>query len=165
MTSFQSGSASFTLQAKCDGSIFKLSSSSFTGSYKKKDEKSFTLITVPFSVSGIPLKFTLKAITGYEVTATFTISNSESAIKLSGSVYGSLDGSVTFDPLVISASLRIDDRLLKLTLTKTGNLRTNTVTGSSSATIGPVTIYASGHVAGVPWRVDICSTTYKTFQF
>ena len=164
LASFQSGSASFTLQAKCDGSAFKLSSQSFSGTYKKKDESTFTLITVPFTVSGIPLKFTLKAKTGYEVSATFTISNSESKIKLSGSVYGSLDGSVTFDALVISASLGIDARLLSLTLSKTGNLSTNTVTGSSSAKIGPITIYASGHVAGLPWHVDICSSPYKTFE-
>ena len=164
VTSFQSGSASFSLQAKCDGSTFKLSSQGFTGTYTKKDKASFTLITVPFSVGPVPLKFTLKAITGYEVKATFTINSSQSTIKLSGSVYGSLDGSVTFDALVISASLGIDARLLTLTLTKIGNLKTGSVTGSTSATIGPVTIYASGHVAGVPWRVDICSTPYKTFN-
>ena len=164
VTSFQSGSASFSLQAKCDGSTFKLSSQGFTGTYTKKDKASFTLITVPFSVGPVPLKFTLKAITGYEVKATFTINSSQSTIKLSGSVYGSLDGSVTFDALVISASLGIDARLLTLTLTKIGNLKTGSVTGSTSATIGPVTIYASGHVAGVPWHVDICSTPYKTFN-
>ena len=170
MTSFQSGSASFTLQAKCEGSTYKLSSKSFTSlsnfnSHKEADQKSFTLITVPFSVSGIPLKFTLKAITGYFVDAILSI-NSECAIRLSGIVYCSLDGSLTFDALVISASLGINaSRLLELGLLKIGNLRTNTVTGSSSATIGPVTIYASGHVAGVPWHVDICSTPYRTFQF
>ena len=164
VTTFSNNKASFALKAVSGGATFLLSSESFTGTYKRSDKASFTLITVPFWVGPVPLKFTLKAVAGYEVKASFTLSTSQSKVELSGSIYGSLDGSIEFDIALISAGLGIDARLLTLTLTKIGNLKTGSVTGSTSATIGPVTIYASGHVAGVPWRVDICSTPYKTFN-
>jgi len=161
-TSFSKSKASFTLQAKCGGSTYKLTSQSFSGSYKLGNSISATLLTIPFWVGTIPLKFTLKAKGDYSITAGFTISTSQSTVKLSGSIGASLDGSIAFDIAVISAGLGINARLLTLTLTKTANLKTNSVSGSSYATIGPVSIYASGNVGPVPWYQEICSTSsYK----
>ena len=162
VTTFSKNKASFALKAVSGGATFLLSSESFTGTYKRSDKASFTLITVPFWVGPVPLKFTLKAVAGYEVKASFTLSTSQSKVELSGSIYGSLDGSIEFDIALISAGLGIDARLLTLTLSQTYNINSGQFSSSSSATIGPVTIYAGGHLLGAPWRQDICSSPKKT---
>ena len=162
VTTFSKNKASFALKAVSGGATFLLSSESFTGTYKRGNKASFTLITVPFWVGPVPLKFTLKAVAGYEVKASFTLSTSQSKVELSGSIYGSLDGSIEFDIALISAGLGIDARLLTLTLSQTYNINSGQFSSSSSATIGPVTIYAGGHLLGAPWRQDICSSPKKT---
>jgi len=162
--SFSKSSASFTLKATSGGATFKLSSQGFQGSYKRSGSKSVNLITVPFTVGVVPLKFKLSAKASYTVGASFTINNSKSQVTLSGSVSGSLDGSLGFDVKLISAKLGVNAKLLTLSLSKTANLKNSSISGSSSATIGPISIYASGNIAFKKWKKTICKSGTKSIR-
>ena len=159
---FGTSSTSFSLKASIGGSTFTLSSNSFTASYSRSGSKSLDLITIPFTLGPLPLKFTLSASANYNIGATFTISSSQKTVKLSGSIGGGLGGRISFDAKIASASLGVNAKLLTLSLTKTANLKNNTVSGSTSVTIGPITIYVQVTLGPKKWKKDLCSTSSYT---
>jgi hypothetical protein len=159
---FGTSSASFSLKASCGGSTFTLSSNSFTGSYSRSGSYSVDLITIPFTVGPLPLKFTLSASASYSIGATFTISNTQKTVKLSGSIGGGLGGKISFDAKIASASLGVNAKLLTLSLSKTANLKNNSVSGSTKVTIGPISIYVQVTLGPKKWKKDLCSTSPYT---
>jgi hypothetical protein len=160
--SFSSGKASFSLKASIGGSTFTLSSNSFTASYSRSDSKSLNLITIPFTLGPLPLKFTLSASAHYSIGATFTLSNTQKTVKLSGSIGGGLGGKISFDAKIASASLGVNAKLLTLSLSKTANLKNNSVSGSTKVTIGPISIYVQVTLGPKKWKKDLCSTSPYT---
>ena len=108
----------------------------------KKGSISAPLCAIPFTL-GIPLVFQLKAKGDYNVNFTFKTNYSKTGnlITVSGSVNAYLDGSLSSSAAFISLSVGVEGRVIGLSGSKTADIATRKITGTLTASVGPVKVY------------------------
>ena len=140
--SYTSGKAEHSFLACIGDNSIKLSKTSLTITGKLKGEIGAPLCVIPFTL-GIPLVFTLKAKGNYDVTFTFktNFEKTGNLITVSGSINAYLDGSLSSSAAFISLSVGVEGRVIGLSGSKAADIATRKITGTLTASIGPVKLY------------------------
>ena len=140
--SYTSGKAEHYFLACIGDNSIKLSKTSLTISGRLKGEIGVPLCVIPFTL-GIPLVFTLQAKGNYDVTFTFktNFQKTGNLITVSGSINAYLDGSLSSSAAFISLTVGVEGRVIGISGSKTADIATRKITGTLTATVGPVKLY------------------------
>ena len=157
--SFGSSSASFSFKANCGGSTSVLASGSFSGNDSKNGGQGVQLSIIPFTVGGLQIKYYLVVGSSYSLGTHYE--PSQYTYLLSGSIGATLGGNLLIENNIITGNLQISGNLLSLSVDKTYNSYTNTLSGTITVSIGPVQIIAKGSNP-TPWQREICTVSSST---
>ena len=166
IVSYESGKAEHFFEASIGSNSIRLSKTSMTITGNKKGSISAPLCAIPFTL-GIPLVFQLKAKGDYNVNFTFKTNYSKTGnlITVSGSVNAYLDGSLSSSAAFISLSVGVEGRVIGLSGSKTADIATRKITGTLTASVGPVKVYVDVKLVKKDYHKVLYESGYISKKF
>ncbi len=154
--SYENNKAQHFLEATIGGNTVRLSTSTMTVSGSLKGSISAPICTIPFTL-GIPLVFKLKAKGDYNNNFVFksNYQKTGNTITVSGTLNAYLDGSLSSSAKFISLNVGVEGRVINLTGSKTADIVSRKLSGSLTATTGPVKLYVNVKLANKSYYKEL----------
>jgi len=160
---FNENNGVVTFQAKVGSSTYKIYSKTLAKSGTiLKGDVSVNIITIPFCIGPIPLKFKVKAKADYSLSYTIKVVNNDLQGTISAKANGYLDGSLTVSIVLASAGLGIEGRIIGIEGSLTANLIARKITPSVNLYIGPLKVYVKARLLFKKWKKTLYTSSYYT---